>query len=99
MPKKTLTPAERIAEIKAADDDARAERATLDRETLTELVVAAREAHAAVQRVEAGCADLVSDLVNAALKAQGTSMSARLDSIITVAEEDLAKVTTATEAA
>lgn len=95
---KPLTPAERIAEIQAADAAARLERVDLDRHTLTELLDAAREAVAAVERVEAACGRLVSDLANGALKAQGANMSDRLRNIITVAENDLTAVSTALEA-
>lgn len=92
---KTLTPAERIAAIKQADADARRERAELDHATLTDLVAAAQKAEAAVKRVEAACADLVSDLTTGALKQQGTNMSERLSNIITVAEADLVNVAAA----
>lgn len=87
-----LSPAERIAEIQAADAAARLERADLDKLTLTDLVAAATEAEAAVKRVEAACSQLVSDITTGALKAQGKTMSVRLRNIITVAESDLAKV-------
>lgn len=100
MPKaKTLTPAERIAAIKQADAEARAERLELDQATLTGLIEAATEAETAVKRVEACCADLVSDRTTGALKMQGTSMSERLRNIITVAEADLANVTAAIQEA
>lgn len=100
MPKtKTLTPAERIAAIKQADAEARAERLELDQATLTALIAAATEAETAVKRVEACCADLVSDRTTGALKMQGASMSERLRNIITVAEADLANVTAAVQEA
>lgn len=89
---KPLTSAERIAAIKQADADARRERAELDHATLTDLVTAAKEAEAAITRVEAACGDLVSDLTTGALKQQGTNMSERLRNIITVAEADLVNV-------
>lgn len=89
---KPKTPAERIAEIQAADAAARLERAELDQHTLTELIAAAGEAEAAVKRVEAACGQLVSDLTTGALKMQGKAMSDRLRNIITVAEADLTKV-------
>ena len=93
MPKaNTLTSAERIAAIKQADADARRERAELDHATLTDLVTAAKEAEAAITRVETACGDLVSDLTTGALKQQGTNMSERLRNIITVAEADLVNV-------
>ena len=100
MPKtKTQTPAERIAAIKQADAAARTERLELDQATLTDLIAAAAEAEAPVKRVEACCADLVSDLTTGALKMQGTSMSDRLRNIITVAEADLANVAAAVQEA
>ena len=89
---KPLTSAERIAAIKQADADARRERAELDHATLTDLVTAAKEAEAAITRVEEACGDLVSDLTTGALKQQGTNMSERLRNIITVAESDLVNV-------
>lgn len=93
------THAERIAAIKEADAEARAERLELDQATLTDLIAAATEAETAVKRVEACCADLVSDRTTGALKMQGTSMSERLRNIITVAEADLANVTAAIQEA
>ena len=93
MPKaKLLTPAERIAAIQAADAAARQERAELDKLTLIELVAAATEAVTAVERIEAACGQLVSDITTGALKSQGKTMSDRLRNIITVAESDLSKV-------
>ena len=95
---KKPTPAERIAAIKAADRAARNERAELDLATLTDLLAAANEALPVIERLEAACGDLVSDLTTGALKSQGSSMSERLRNIITVAENDLSVVTAAQNA-